>query len=144
MSYEAGKRYEIIITQARRAESEKGTLSLNLTLSHPEHGDIYTDLWLTEAAAKGVRRTLAEFGFDSDGKIRSLILTDGKALEGMGGAILTKLDSYQGKDRVKVAFLNGPNGQGASARPVSPEKVRAALMLFGATSDDIPDDEIPF
>ncbi len=143
MNYAADARYDITITQARRAESEKGTLSLNLRLSHPEHGDIYTDLWLTEGAAKSVRRTLAEFGFDSDAKIRSLILTDGKALEGMAGTILTKLDSYGGKDRVKVAFLNGPNGKGTEARPVSPEKVRAALMLFGATPDD-DDLDVPF
>lgn len=144
MSFQADTRYDVVIQAVRRTVSEQsGKLSLNVRLEHPEHGPIYTDIWLTEAAAKSTRRTLAEFGFTDDQKIRALIVTEGKALEGQRATILTKLDTYNGKTKVKVAFLNGPLREIPEAKPVSPEAIRAALALFGASEIEL-DEEVPF
>jgi len=144
VSYAADTRYDVVVQSVRRSVAEKTrNLSFNVRLEHPEHGTIYTDIWLTEAAAKSARRTLAEFGFDTDGKIRALIVTEGKALEGQRATILTKLDTYGEKTKVKVAFLNGPLREIPEAKPVSPEAIRAALALFGASETEL-EEEIPF
>lgn len=117
--------------------------------------------WLTEGAQDGTLQRLVDvFGFDGD--LHSL--NDG-VLTGRPCNITTEMETYEGKTRCKVAYLNPPGGGGA--KPMDKSKVNAliarlntrarAIAKQGAPKTaaqlaravvpqpaQVPDDDVPF
>lgn len=151
-NYLPDARYAVTIDGASFRVSKSGSPSISLALEGDAgEGRIFHDLYLTEKTKERTAKTLAEFGFDTDEKVRAVI-DEPSALVGMKATILTNLDEWQGKQTVKVRFLNGPHRSNViEITQPSPAAKASALALFGGPavplatdSDADADPEIPF
>jgi len=86
--------------------------------------------WLSDGAFDNTIRRLAEvFGFDGD----LITLNSGRqTLAGLPCNITTEMENYQGKDRLKIAWLNPPGG--GEAKPLDEIKVASILTKLNAKS----------
>jgi hypothetical protein len=116
-------------------------------------------MWYGYLTEKSVDNTVAKlreaFGFDGDWNA----LYEGKVtLEGMPCNITTEIETYNGKERCKVAWLNAPGGGGP--KPMDDAKVKGLLAkitpkskaiakampapAMAAKAQQEPDDDVPF
>lgn len=89
--------------------------------------------WLSDGAFDNTIRRLAEvFGFDGD---LATLNSGAQTLAGLPCNITTEMENYQGKDRLKVAWLNPPGGGGA--KPLEAAKVQSILGKLNAKAKAI-------
>ena len=85
--------------------------------------------WLSDGAFDNTIKRLAEvFGFDGD----LITLNSGRqSLAGKPCNITTEMENYQGKDRLKIAWLNPPG------KPLDEMKIASILTKLNAKSKAI-------
>jgi hypothetical protein len=97
----------------------------------PQKGKICVyNAWLTEAAFdRTIQRLKQVFGFNGDLNA----LYEGKAsFAGMPCNIEAETETYQGKARVKIAWLNPPGGStGTGPKPMEANKLSSLLSKLG-------------
>lgn len=89
--------------------------------------------WLSDKAIDNTIATLAKV-FNFNGDLQALY--SGKmTLAGMQCNITTEKETYEGKERTKVAWLNPPGGGGA--KPMEETKVKSLLAKLNSRSKAI-------
>jgi len=109
MAFEVGKKYQIIIVDADRVESKTGTLGLNVKLrSQDGASEIWHTEWITAKTEANFLKRMGEFGIER-GVLESEEFWEDplSVLAGKKGQIETMLDEYDGRNRVRVKWLNG-------------------------------------
>lgn len=118
-----------------QGEKQTPFVRIPLVVTEGEHaGKIITyKAWLSIGAFDNTIKRLAEvFGFDGD--LASLHLGK-QSLAGKPCNIQTDCETYQGKDRIKVAWLNPPGGGGA--KPLEESKVNSIIGKLNAKAKAI-------
>lgn len=103
-------RHTALVSAAEFGESEKGTPFVSLTFTDEERTSTITGyLYLSEKALANSVKTLRDaFGFD--GNFETLI----EQVVDKPCSITNELEEYEGKERVKVKWINGPR----SSKPI--------------------------
>lgn len=137
--FEADQRYPVTIASATMTESaSKGTPGIELRLESADGGKIWHTLWLTEGTRPHVAKTLAELGVDKAMLASPAFWDDpGEALNGKDASIVTEEDTYNGKTRVRVKWLNGPVKAAAAPPPPKPGRSQQLALDFG-NLEDVP------
>lgn len=123
--------------------SKEGTdgIRIPLIVTTPE-GEFIADWygWLTEAAMDRTIQTLAKvFGFNGD----LVALQAGKiSFEGMPCEIVSEMETYQGKERCKVKWLNAEGGGGGRGAAPAVDKVNSIVKRLQARSKAIAADTL--
>lgn len=115
MPFEAEKSYVCRVADCYpTTSSQKGTRGFAMKLTHETAGDIYHTLWLAsnEQKTKFVELMQKAFGIKPEVLKSSSFWEDPMTLVGGKDVeIKTKQDSYNGRDRVIVAFVNAVNSK---------------------------------
>lgn len=141
MALVADARYKGKIVDAEWVKSEKGNYGLQVEVSPDgESETIFALLWFTDGAKDGTARTLKQFNVTVT---REFLEDAKKPLVGQVCSIVTEVDSYD-TSKVKVKWLNGPNGSGFKKAKRS-DAVSKVAELFGIEAPEVDDDEsVPF
>lgn len=139
-------RHDVTVKTASLGESGTGTPFLQLDFERDDGAVISGWVYLTDAALEGAMRTLRD-AFKFDGNFETVEAQ----VTGKDCAIVTQFESYQGKERLKVKFINSrrapvkPLEGGASflktltqkgARiPVDAPRTKAATKAPAAATD---------
>jgi len=91
------------------------------------------NLWLSNGAFDNTIKRMAEV-FQFDGDLAALHLGK-QTLAGKPCNIETEMETYEGKDRLKVKWLNPPGGGGA--QPMDEAKVASILLSLNAKAKAI-------
>lgn len=107
MSYEADQRYTVTIVDATIVKAKTGTVGIEFSLTS-DLGDIYhTEYVKDEAKANKVKATLVAIGVPAETiETREFWAAPGDVLAGKQCSIVTMADTWEGKTRVKVQWLN--------------------------------------
>ncbi len=145
MTLKADTRYAGTIVDGGIYEANSGTLGYQLLLNC-EDGATDFIIWLTPKSKEKAEKTFVSLGIDPK-SLRSETGLDGIAsqLAGMDVVFGTREEEYQGKKRVKVAWVGKPKEGAASAG--SPLARAAAFFADGPpapTSSPDSEDSVPF
>lgn len=135
MSYEAGKKYSVVIAAAGLMESSQGTPGIEVILNCDEHGETKHVLWLTPKTKDRTASVLEEFGI-LPAEIPQFLEDGCERLVGQVAEIDVRAEEYRGETRVRVAWLHGPNRKPAGVKPASQKALVAAQRMFGFEADD--------
>lgn len=133
MSVKAEKKYAgEIMEGAYFYYTSKGSLSFNIPIKC-EDGTITFDLWLTDKNKERATKTLEMLGADKDKLSNQNYLEDKLPSMIVGKKISfgTNLETYNGKDTVKVVWIG---------KPTDPNVARGAASFFGGGSTETPED----
>lgn len=120
-------RHAVKVKSAQFGESAKGTPFLELEFVNAQAETLLGWLYLSEKAIEdSVRRLREVFGFDNN--FETLIAQ----VEGKECSIVTEFETYEGKERLRVKFINGVR------REAQPIKDTGALARFSALAKRIP------
>jgi hypothetical protein len=131
--------YDVTITKAGMAESEKGTVGLQVELKHETCGTIFHTIWLTPKTKERAAKTLAEFGVTADVLASADFWDDpGAALVGQAASITCENEEYpegSGKVKLRARWLNGPNQAMKAAASGTSQRL---ADLFSNSYTDVP------
>lgn len=115
-----------------------GSLGITIELECPE-GDIQHTWYVTPKTAKRVKDTLLELGVPKETlSSRTALENIGAALTGKSVEFTTISEEWQGKQRVRVQWVNPPKKENKNA-------ANELLDLFADKKEpEISDDDIPF
>lgn len=116
MAFEVGK-YDVVIMDAYRTESGKGTLGLGLKLRADKGEDlIWHTEWITDKTKERFVKRMGDFGIEP-GVLESEEFWEDPSvlLAGKKANIETESDDYEGKSKIKVKWLNGLERKASSA-----------------------------
>lgn len=130
-------RYTGTITVAGLYETERGTLGYQLGLSCEDGNTEYT-IWLTPKAKENALKAFKALGIEAEA-LKTEAGFDGieSRLVGMEVAFGTKTEEWNGKQRIKVAWVGKPK-----AEATGDVKKRAAAFFAGDPID--PNEPVPF
>lgn len=138
MPFKAEREYVVRCTTAQLvSSSQKGTPGIWLGLHNEEEGDIEHTLWLSPKTKDQVEKVLREaFGVSPEKLKRPDFFEQiDFYLASKEVQITTKAETYNGKERIRVQWINpvgeAPADQASIAR-------NAASLWSGATDEDIP------
>lgn len=128
--YEADQRYTVTIVDATIVKAKTGTVGIEFSLTS-ELGDIYHTEWIKDATkADKVKTTLLAIGVpEAKLESREFWAAPGDGLAGSQCQIVTMADTWEGKTRVKVQWLNPLRKK---AEPPSDALVDQIADLFSA------------
>jgi hypothetical protein len=147
---EPNRDYAAVVKTAYLLESAvKGTPGLEIVFSPPDTGgepDWLTpaQLWLTPSRRESTEKVLKEVFGCTPAQLKKLSFWQsiGEFLQGKPATITTKMEEYNGKQRVKVAWINPPK------KAPSMNLAQVAADLFAAPAEAagpaITDDDVPF
>lgn len=140
MALVADARYKGKVIDAEWVKSEKGNFGLQVEVAPAgESETAFAVLWFTEGAKEQTTRTLKQFNVTVT---KEFLENAKKPLVGQPCSIVTEADSYD-TSKVKVKWLNGPNGGGFKKAKPS-EAVSRVAELFGVAAPEVDDDNVPF
>lgn len=131
MPIEANMKYIVGVTSAQTTKSKEGTLGLHVVFTCDE-GSIEDTLWCTEGAKEKTKKSLTAMG------VPVAVLSTAEfwrnpfpVLKNSKAQIVTEEDSYNGKTRVRVKWINSPH----YAQAAPPEAADTLAAMF---DDDGP------
>ena len=158
MAYQANREYEVAVVTANLMSSRGGTPGLELYFVHPEHGEIKDVLWLTDKARPRAEKTLKEVFNIAPERLSSPTFYENADtyLQNLRCWIVTELDTYDGKERIRVKRINSrPGGEGGESNISKADLARKAAAFMGGptapkskeskkAAAPITDDDVPF
>jgi hypothetical protein len=138
MAIQADWKYNVTVTSASLMKSaKKGTPGLQLSLETEDGDTIEHVLYLTDSTKVSTAKALVALGVKGE-DIRKKIFWEnvGSILPNHKGSITTIEETWQGKSRIKVQWINEPISE-AGGTGTSEEIAADAVSLF----DDGP---VPF
>ncbi len=149
--------HNVLIESTTFTESKNGTpgilFSVALTSDASDKG--FVTLWLSEKAKARTLDTLKALGWDAAENDYDFNLMEFEnPLRGKAAEVETQSEFYNGKDTVRIAFLNAP-GSRPAPKTLTPERraelaasVRASMGLppkpRPSVGSNFPNDEVPF
>lgn len=141
MPFAADREYDGSIIHAATIFSQSGTCGIQVTLE-AEPGNIDHVFWLTDKTSERVKADLKKLGCtDAELMSETALENIGQILSGRECRFTTVEETYQGKTKIKVRFVNPRRGTGQTSAAAT-----AAAMFGGKpkTAAPITDDDIPF
>lgn len=120
-------RYAVTVTSAEFGESNTGTPYLNLALNTEDGAYIGAWLYLSEKALPNSVKTLRD-AFDFNGDFETLL----EQVNGKPCSITVETEQYEGKDRLRVRWINAPR----SSKPI--DNQASFLKALSAKAARIP------
>lgn len=125
-------------------ESGKGTVYVGLpfeVIDGPEQGQHITGyLYISDNALDRSIETLAEcFGFNGD---LNALYNGETSLEGYECSITTDMETYEGRERCKVQWINPLGSGGNGMKAASAEKFNSILSRLGGRAKAIAEAEL--
>ena len=122
-------RIQVTATSAEFGESDKGTPFVKIDFTDAAGDTIAGWVYLSEKALTGSLKTLRD-AFDFDGNFETLIAQ----VTGKPASIVIESENYEGKDRLKVRWINRAGG---TSKPLSGDAT-SFLKRLTATAARIP------
>jgi len=116
MGFGVGK-FDVIVMDAYRTESGKGTPGLGFKLRADKGEDlIWHTEWISDKTKENFVKRMKAFGIEPDVLESEEFWEDPAVLlAGKKATIETESDDYEGKSRIKVKWLNGQERKASSA-----------------------------
>lgn len=122
-------RYTATVESAELSQSEKGTPFLALLCKNEQGDELAAYLYLSDAAVERSVKTLREvFGFDNNFE------TVVKQVTGRTCSIVVEMETYEGKERAKIKWVNTVGG--STAKPL--DNAASLLAQLSAKAKRIP------
>jgi hypothetical protein len=120
-------KYAATVASAEFGESEKGTPFLKIDFNTDQGESISGWLYLSEKALPGSLRTLRE-AFEFDGNFETVV----DQITGKPCSITCENEEYDGKERIKVKWINSPR----SSKPIDNQE--SFLKALSAKAARLP------
>ncbi len=120
-------RYAATVSSAEFGESNNGTPFLALSFNTDQGGAITGWLYLSEKALPGSLRTLRE-AFEFNGDFETVV----EQVNGKACSITVEAEEYEGKERLRVKWINSPR----SSKPIDNQE--SFLKALSAKAARIP------
>lgn len=145
MAFEPNKQYQVEVIAAVLTESSGGTPGLEIAYRNEDAGEIKDTLWLSEKARPRTEKTLKEVFGLSDQRIQNPKFWQEADIYLVGATcwITTYLDTYNGKERVKVQWVNKEQ-KIERVFDKAALAAKAAAMMGGKAAPKEADDDLPF